>query len=69
MVVCICKGVRDRDIHAAITEGASTVEQLGKRCGAGKGCGSCHNRLECMLNRKGGDSPGGSGLEVLTEAR
>ena len=68
MVVCICKGVRDREIHLAIHEGASTVEQLGKRCRAGTGCGHCHNRLECMLNRKGGDSPEGASLEVRAEA-
>ena len=69
MVVCSCKGVRDNEVHLAIVEGATTVEQIGKRCRAGKGCGSCHNRLEFMLRQTVGDFPEGSPLEVRAEAR
>lgn len=41
MIVCLCHAVRDRDLDAAIAEGASTVEEVGRACGAGTGCGAC----------------------------
>jgi bacterioferritin-associated ferredoxin len=47
--VCICHAVTDQEIGAVIATGASTTEEIGARCDAGTGCGSCVDRLETML--------------------
>lgn len=53
MIVCLCHGVRDRDIDAAISEGATTVGEVGRACGAGTGCGACIPDIEGKLERAG----------------
>jgi len=49
MFVCICAAVPDTEIRSCVADGASTVEEVGDACGAGTGCGSCHDRLEAFL--------------------
>ena len=41
MWVCLCKGVTDRQIRAAISAGARDLGEIGVRCRAGTGCGGC----------------------------
>lgn len=48
MIVCLCRGKSDRDVMAAIEDGASSVRDL-QRCGIGDQCGSCHVSLRVML--------------------
>jgi bacterioferritin-associated ferredoxin len=48
MIVCICRSKSDRDVAAAIEDGASSIRDL-QRCGIGTDCGSCHNVLRMML--------------------
>ncbi|MEZ4404251.1 MAG: (2Fe-2S)-binding protein [Kofleriaceae bacterium] len=61
MIVCLCYAVRDRDLDAAIAGGAATVEEVGRACGAGTGCGACLGDVEDSLMRSGGcgDCPAG----------
>jgi bacterioferritin-associated ferredoxin len=33
--------VSDREIDAVIGDGAESVREIGRRCGAGTGCGMC----------------------------
>lgn len=49
MIVCLCHGVRDRDIDELIDRGAATVDEIGEMCGAGTGCGACLGDLEDKL--------------------
>ncbi|ATB36604.1 hypothetical protein CYFUS_002019 [Cystobacter fuscus] len=49
MIVCLCRAVSDRTIRARISEGAHTVEELGSACGAGTGCGGCHDQLSQLI--------------------
>ncbi|WP_095982980.1 (2Fe-2S)-binding protein [Melittangium boletus] len=49
MIVCLCRAVSDRTIRARIAEGARTVEELGDACGAGTGCGGCHDQMTQLL--------------------
>jgi bacterioferritin-associated ferredoxin len=49
MYVCSCKAVTDRTVRAAITSGASTLDQVGTMCGAGTVCGGCHVLIEELL--------------------
>ncbi len=48
MYVCICAGVTDDEVNAEIAQGADSVEELGYRCGAGTGCGMCHEKLRAL---------------------
>jgi len=45
--------VTDRTIRAAIGSGATTVEEIGRRCGAGTRCGGCWPVLDELLDRVG----------------
>jgi bacterioferritin-associated ferredoxin len=49
VIVCLCHGVRDRDIDEVIDRGAATVDEIGSMCGAGTGCGACVGDLEDKL--------------------
>ena len=49
MYVCHCRAVNDRTILAAAAEGALTVDDLTRACGAGSDCGGCHAILEELL--------------------
>lgn len=53
MIVCLCHAVRDRELDAAIADGAETVEEVGELCGAGAGCGACVPEIEDRLERAG----------------
>lgn len=58
MIICVCRAVSDRTVNRAIAEGASTVEDLGERCGAGTSCGMCVDTLASMLRVRGRTSTG-----------
>jgi bacterioferritin-associated ferredoxin len=45
MIVCICRGVSDRTVKRAIEDGAESVAAVGRACGAGTDCGSCHLQI------------------------
>src|SRR5687768_2088071 len=49
MLVCLCKGVSDRHVREAISRGASSIADVGDECGAGTGCGVCHDMITMML--------------------
>ncbi len=51
MIVCLCRGVSERHVEAAIARGASTSEEVGRVCGAGRDCGACCPMLESLLER------------------
>jgi bacterioferritin-associated ferredoxin len=56
MIVCLCHPTTDRDIDAIIDDGARTVEEISRRCGAGTGCGACLGELRERLDSKGASS-------------
>jgi len=49
----MCHPTSDRDVDAIIDEGARTVEEISRRCGAGTGCGACVDELRERLQAKG----------------
>lgn len=49
MYACVCFSVTEEEIRDEISAGAQTQEQLGERCGAGTSCGTCVERLGCLL--------------------
>jgi bacterioferritin-associated ferredoxin len=49
MYVCSCRAVTDRTIDAVIASGATTIDEVSDRCGAGGKCGGCSPELERLL--------------------
>lgn len=46
MYACVCAAVQEQQVRATILAGAHTVEEIGERCGAGTGCGTCREHLK-----------------------
>ena len=51
MFVCMCNGITDRQIEAAIDEGAATLEELTAVLGVASGCGTCAAYTRRILER------------------
>jgi bacterioferritin-associated ferredoxin len=49
MMVCLCHGVSERRIRREMEHGATTIEELAARCGAGSCCHGCHPTLDALL--------------------
>lgn len=49
MIVCSCRAVSDRTVATAIAAGATTVDEISARCGAGGRCGGCWPELDRLL--------------------
>ena len=45
MIVCLCRGVSERDIRRVVGAGANTAEAVAAACGAGGDCGACRPML------------------------
>lgn len=41
MIVCHCRATSDREIRRAVQNGAVTLQEVARACGAGSGCGGC----------------------------
>ena len=54
MWVCHCRAVTDSKVRQVIAAGADDEVEIGRECGAGTGCGSCHDELRrlCEESRK-----------------
>lgn len=50
MYVCVCKGITDRQIKAAINDGANSVGQLRKALGVASQCGKCASMTRELLD-------------------
>ena len=52
MILCICRGVSEREVREAVRCGARTLDDVSRRCdGAGRDCGSCLVYLERHLEQ------------------
>jgi bacterioferritin-associated ferredoxin len=49
VIVCHCRVVSDRAVHAAISAGAATLDDVAILCGAGAECGGCAPSVEALL--------------------
>jgi bacterioferritin-associated ferredoxin len=45
MWVCHCRAVTDSKVRQIIAAGAEDEIEIGRECGAGTRCGSCHDEL------------------------
>jgi NAD(P)H-nitrite reductase large subunit len=51
VVVCICANVTEQELVAVIDDGARSVKAVGRRCGAGAGCGECKPLIREQLQQ------------------
>jgi assimilatory nitrate reductase catalytic subunit len=49
--VCVCMGVDEERLSAAIAQGARTVKEVQRACSAGTGCGSCIPQIRRYLDK------------------
>ncbi len=52
MYVCLCKGITDTQIRAAVDRGANSITKLQKKIGVAQSCGSCIEMTESILKQK-----------------
>lgn len=50
MIVCHCRRVSDRQIRKVVREGASSVGEVARACGAATGCGGCATVVHEIVN-------------------
>ncbi|NRA43958.1 MAG: (2Fe-2S)-binding protein [Oligoflexales bacterium] len=55
MFVCLCNAVSDKQIKKAISDGASSVEEVQQVSNAGKNCGTCIYAVQEIIDREVGD--------------
>lgn len=54
MMLCLCRGVSEREVGESIAGGAASVEAIVRRCGAGGDCGACHDEIRELLDTAAG---------------
>jgi bacterioferritin-associated ferredoxin len=50
MLICHCNSVSDHSIRKAVREGAVSVEDVARSCGAGACCGGCQSAVEDVIH-------------------
>jgi bacterioferritin-associated ferredoxin len=49
MIFCHCASVTESAVERTIADGATTVAEVTRRCGAGQHCGPCREEIAAML--------------------
>jgi len=50
MILCVCRGVSEREVAEVVAEGAASVAEVRRVCGAGGDCGSCLADIRAQLD-------------------
>jgi bacterioferritin-associated ferredoxin len=51
MIVCVCKAVSERQIRAAVNDGATCVRDLARNLGLGTCCGKCLPEAQATISK------------------
>jgi len=51
MYVCICKGVTEQDIHQAVQQGVSSLDELSNLTSVSSDCGCCQDFADQVLQK------------------
>jgi bacterioferritin-associated ferredoxin len=65
LLVCHCMKVCDRTIRECVERGARSVEEVGRACQAGTGCGGCQPTIRALVAGEAADT----GVISLGKAR
>ena len=69
MYVYHCRAVTDDTIEDEVERGASTIDELADRCGAGSECGGCWPELERLLEKSAERRASPSARELVSTHR
>lgn len=58
MYICLCKAVRESDIHDAVNDGVRNMRQLAARTGCSTNCGRCATAAADVLKDAMQERPG-----------
>ena len=50
MIVCVCKNVNDKQVRAAMADGATTVRAVRNQLGVSTCCGKCAPQVKAMVD-------------------
>ncbi len=50
--LCQCMLVSEQQVLTTIRAGARSVDEVGERCDAGTGCGSCRGGIELLIQQE-----------------
>ena len=50
MIVCLCRGLSERDLRGVVAAGARSAEEISESCGAGADCGACLSMLDRLVH-------------------
>jgi len=50
MILCHCNVVSDRQVRAAVLDGADDIDEVTEACAAGGNCGQCAPAIEAILD-------------------
>jgi bacterioferritin-associated ferredoxin len=57
LFVCICHAVTEDELSTAIDDGAHTVAAVSTATDAGTSCGTCHDRIDELIEERGRACP------------
>ena len=57
LIVCHCRTATDREIRRAVRDGATTLRDVGSRCGAASACGGCAEAVLEIIATELGSAP------------
>ena len=66
--MCLCRGVSDSEVKRVIADGASSVPEVMRACGAGTRCGTCRPTIAAMIEGREPQASSRRCLRVLPEA-
>jgi len=69
MIVCHCTGVTDTTVTQLIQDGAATVTEITRRCGAGRCCAACREELAAILASARGPTESVQTMPAQPDAR
>jgi bacterioferritin-associated ferredoxin len=52
MLVCHCQRITDQAIRRCVRDGAASVAEVERACGAGGGCGGCRPLVRDIVQRE-----------------
>ena len=53
MYVCVCNAITDREVHAAMSNGAAAADEVFRHFGAEVRCGRCVATMRSLMGDKG----------------
>jgi bacterioferritin-associated ferredoxin len=50
MLICLCRGLSERDLRGLVAAGLRSTEEISQSCGAGGDCGACLSTIDRLVD-------------------